>query len=181
MIVRKTDELIALEQPVWNSQKRQVIACNLTFARLCRRHCLRHHIWGAPRLRLYTLRPQRRTCQTYRRKYPDVKFVYGDLDSVDMIEKAASEADIVVRMSNRQTKLLTGNLHDSQILQIQQTHLEQPKQSQLALPLVTRPRTQDTTFISQAQASSPGMISRTSATENRLFLIKSTTTSQISS
>lgn len=86
-------------------------------------------------------------------KFADVKFVYGDLDSVDVIEKAASEADVVVRMSNCQTKLLTGNLHDSQILQIQRTRLEQPKRSLRALPLVTRPRIQDTTFISQVQVS----------------------------
>ena len=86
-------------------------------------------------------------------KFTDVNFVYGDLDSVDVIEKAASEADVVIRMSNCQTKLLTGNLHDSQILQIRQMHLEQPKRSQRVLPLVTRPRTQDTTSISQAQAS----------------------------
>jgi nucleoside-diphosphate-sugar epimerase len=32
--------------------------------------------------------------------FPDVKFVYGDLDSVDVIEKAASKADVVVRMHN---------------------------------------------------------------------------------
>ncbi|GKT98435.1 nucleoside-diphosphate-sugar epimerase [Fusarium langsethiae] len=31
-------------------------------------------------------------------KFPDVKFVYGDLGSVDVTEKAASEADVVVRM-----------------------------------------------------------------------------------
>lgn len=31
-------------------------------------------------------------------KFPDVKFVYGDLGSVDIIEKASSEADVVVRM-----------------------------------------------------------------------------------
>ncbi|KAI8719328.1 NAD(P)-bd-dom domain-containing protein [Fusarium sp. LHS14.1] len=29
-------------------------------------------------------------------KYPDVKFVYGDLNSTDVIEKAAAEADIVI-------------------------------------------------------------------------------------
>ncbi|KAH7256594.1 hypothetical protein BKA59DRAFT_552360 [Fusarium tricinctum] len=29
-------------------------------------------------------------------KYPNVKFVYGDLESTDVIEKAASEADVVV-------------------------------------------------------------------------------------
>ncbi|KAL4730164.1 hypothetical protein ACLX1H_002196 [Fusarium chlamydosporum] len=29
-------------------------------------------------------------------KFPDVKFVYGDLNSVDVSEKAASEADVVV-------------------------------------------------------------------------------------
>ena len=39
-------------------------------------------------------------------KFPDVKFVYGDLDSVDVIEKAASEADVVVRMSRSQTSPL---------------------------------------------------------------------------
>lgn len=33
-------------------------------------------------------------------KYPKVKFVYGDLASTDVIEKAASEADVVVRKFN---------------------------------------------------------------------------------
>ncbi|PNP83336.1 hypothetical protein FNYG_03658 [Fusarium nygamai] len=32
--------------------------------------------------------------------YPEVKFVYGDLASTDVIEKAASEADVVVRKIN---------------------------------------------------------------------------------
>jgi hypothetical protein len=32
-------------------------------------------------------------------KYPDAKFAYGDLDSSDVIEKAAAAADIVVRES----------------------------------------------------------------------------------
>jgi len=44
-------------------------------------------------------------------KFTDVKFVYGDLDSVGVIEKAASEADVVVRMFNRQTKLLKMATH----------------------------------------------------------------------
>lgn len=30
-------------------------------------------------------------------QYPDAKFVYGTLDDVDIIEKAAGEADIVIR------------------------------------------------------------------------------------
>lgn len=30
-------------------------------------------------------------------KYPDVKFVYGTLDDSAVIEKAAAEADIVIR------------------------------------------------------------------------------------
>lgn len=30
-------------------------------------------------------------------KYPNVKFVYGNLDASDVIEKAAAEADIVIR------------------------------------------------------------------------------------
>ncbi|KAG8675004.1 hypothetical protein FPOAC2_01045 [Fusarium poae] len=33
-------------------------------------------------------------------KFPDAKFVYGDLDSVDVIEKAASKADVVVHMAD---------------------------------------------------------------------------------
>jgi nucleoside-diphosphate-sugar epimerase len=33
-------------------------------------------------------------------KFPDVKFVYGDLNSVDVIEKAASEADVVVHIAD---------------------------------------------------------------------------------
>ncbi|KAJ4003252.1 hypothetical protein NW752_012197 [Fusarium irregulare] len=33
-------------------------------------------------------------------KFPNVKFVYGDLDSVDVIEKAASEADVVVHTAD---------------------------------------------------------------------------------
>lgn len=30
-------------------------------------------------------------------KYPEAKFVYGDLSASDVIEKAAAEADIVIR------------------------------------------------------------------------------------
>ncbi|EYB26320.1 hypothetical protein FG05_00920 [Fusarium graminearum] len=33
-------------------------------------------------------------------KFPDVKFVYGDLGSVDIIEKASSEADVVVHTAD---------------------------------------------------------------------------------
>ncbi|KAF4449622.1 nucleoside-diphosphate-sugar epimerase [Fusarium albosuccineum] len=33
-------------------------------------------------------------------KYPDVKFVYGDLSSSDVIEKAAAEADVVVHTAD---------------------------------------------------------------------------------
>jgi nucleoside-diphosphate-sugar epimerase len=29
--------------------------------------------------------------------YPDVKFAYGNLDDAEVIEKAAAEADIVIR------------------------------------------------------------------------------------
>ncbi|RGP65983.1 hypothetical protein FLONG3_8986 [Fusarium longipes] len=49
----------------------------------------------------YTLyiRDQNRA-KTIKEKFPDVKFVYGDLESVDVIEKAASEADVVVHTAD---------------------------------------------------------------------------------
>ena len=36
---------------------------------------------------------------TFSERYPKVKIVKGDFDSFDIISKAASEADVVVRMS----------------------------------------------------------------------------------
>ena len=36
---------------------------------------------------------------TVAEQYPDVRLLYGALDDVDLIEKEASEADIVLRLS----------------------------------------------------------------------------------
>ncbi len=39
----------------------------------------------------------RSSSSEFKNRYPNVKIVLGDFDSFDVIEKAASEADIVVR------------------------------------------------------------------------------------
>lgn len=39
----------------------------------------------------------RKPLPEFKTRYPDVKIVLGDFDSIDVIEQAASQADIVVR------------------------------------------------------------------------------------
>ena len=39
----------------------------------------------------------RKPVPEFKQRYPKVKIVLGDFDSFDVIEKAASEADIVIR------------------------------------------------------------------------------------
>jgi nucleoside-diphosphate-sugar epimerase len=40
-------------------------------------------------------------------RYPNTKFAYGSLDDQDVVEKAAAEADVVVRKLNRHVNEIT--------------------------------------------------------------------------
>lgn len=92
--------------------------------------------------------------------YPNTKFVYGSLDDAAIIEKAAAEADIVVRTSSPyrhfRGQRLYCYLHDSYLMQTRQTlqtrlllQLPSPRGSQRG----TRPKSQATGFIHRGHPS----------------------------